>query len=139
MERILDKEFDCIFTTIVTIAWGFFSAVIGIGGSIFYIQMLMNLGYPQFVASSTSMLLVMYASAASATSFAINQELDILNGLWLGIWIVLGVIIGVFGANKLIQKTGRQSIFIFVLSLLLLLGIISTIVFDVTRFIRELK
>ena len=74
--------------------------------------MLMNLGYPPFVASSTSMFLILYLSAASAISFALSGKLDIPNGLWLGIWTVLGVIVGVFGANKLIQKSGRQSIFI---------------------------
>ena len=100
--------------------------------------MLMGLGYPPFVASSTSMFLVMYSAAANAISYFISGKLNITNGLWLGLWTTVGVIIGVFGANKLIQKTGRQSIFIFVLSLLLAMSIVSIIVFDLIEFVDDL-
>ena len=122
----------------MTISWGLFASIVGIGGGIFYIQILMNLGYPPFAASSTSMFIVMYSAAANSISYFISGKLNITNGLWLALWTTVGVIIRIFGANRLIQKTGRESIFIFVLALLLALSIVSIIVFDLIEFVDDI-
>ena len=80
----------------------------------------------------------MYSAAANTISYSVSGKLSISNGLWLGIWTMVGVVLGVFGANKIIQKTGRQSIFIFVLALLLILSIISLIVFDLAELVDDI-
>jgi uncharacterized protein len=109
---------------------GAVAAVVGIGGGMIYIPMLLIIGYPPFVASSTSMFMVMYAATSNFISYSIGGHVNLPYAFWLALWTVLGVIIGVTGANKVVQKTGRQSIFIILLAVVLFIGIVFCIVFN---------
>ena len=125
--------------TMVAVLSGTITAVVGIGGGVIYIPMLLTLGYPPFVASSTSMLMVMYAATANFISFAIGGHVDIGYAFWLALWTCLGVIFGVTGANKIVKKTGRQSIFIILLAGVLMIAIIISITFNTIDTIDDLN
>ena len=118
---------------------GLMSSVIGIGGSQFYIPMLLILGYPPFVASSTSIFLVMNASFANSISYTIRGEINVYNGLWYGMWTAAGVIIGVTTSNIVVKKTGRQSIFLFLLVFVLILSLVFTILFNTINLVDEIN
>lgn len=119
-----------ITITSVSVLAGAVAAVVGIGGGMIYIPMLLIIGYPPFVASSTSMLMVMYAAASNFISYTIGGHTNIGYGFWLALWTVLGVVVGVTGANKIVKKTGRQSIFIILLAGVLIIGIVFCIIFN---------
>ena len=114
------------------------SSIIGIGGSILYVQVLIGLGYPPFVASSTSMFLVVYSATANTISYSFSETMSLSNGFWLSIWSTLGVILGVFGINKIIQRTGRQSIIIFLFSFLLMVSIVCLFIIDTIEFVDDI-
>lgn len=118
---------------------GAVAAVVGIGGGMIYIPMLLIIGYPPFVASSTSMLMVMYAAASNFISYTIAGHMNLPYGFWLALWTVLGVIVGVTVANKVVKKTGRQSIFIILLAGVLIIGIIFCVIFNTLDTISEVN
>ena len=125
--------------TAVSVVAGAVAAVVGIGGGMIYIPMLLILGYPPFVASSTSMFMVMYAATANFISYAIGGHVDIGYAFWFALWTCIGVIFGVTGANKIVKKTGRQSIFIILLAGVLVIGIIFSITFNTIDTINDLN
>jgi uncharacterized membrane protein YfcA len=104
--------------------------MIGIGGGVIYVPMLLILGYPPFVAGSTSMLMVMYSALANFISYNISGSVYNGYAFWLALWAMLGVILGVTGANKIVQKTGRQSIFIILLGGVLIMITVVIVIFN---------
>lgn len=123
----------------ISVVAGAVAAIVGIGGGMIYIPMLLTIGYPPFVASSTSMFMVMYAATSNFISYTIAGRTNLTYGFWLALWTVIGVIIGVTGANKIVQKTGRQSIFIILLAGVLLVGIIFCIVFNTLDTVEDIN
>lgn len=75
---------------------GSIASMIGIGGGILYIPMLLKIGYPPFVASSTSLLIVMYAAAGNVLAYSLAGKMLFTSALWLAMFTCIGVIIGNF-------------------------------------------
>lgn len=101
--------------------------------------MLLILGYPPFVASSTSIFLVMNSSFANAVSYTIRGDINVYNGLWYGMWTAVGVFIGVTGANRIVQKTGRQSIFLIILAFVLIISLVFSVLFNTLEVIDQIN
>ena len=123
----------------VSILAGTIAAIVGIGGGMIYIPLLLIIGYPPFVASSTSMFMVMYSSIGNVIAYSVQGKVYYAYGAWYALWTMLGVILGVTGANKIVKKTGRQSLFIFLLAGVLVLGIIFSIVFNTLNIIDDVN
>eukprot|EP00344_Euplotes_crassus_P004993 CAMPEP_0196994682 /NCGR_PEP_ID=MMETSP1380-20130617/935_1 /TAXON_ID=5936 /ORGANISM="Euplotes crassus, Strain CT5" /LENGTH=252 /DNA_ID=CAMNT_0042410121 /DNA_START=533 /DNA_END=1291 /DNA_ORIENTATION=- len=70
----------------VSVLAGCVASVIGVGGGVIYLPMLLIIGYPPFVASSTSIFMVMYAAAANFISYTIGGQTNIPYAFWLGLW-----------------------------------------------------
>ncbi len=70
----------------ISVMAGAVAAIIGVGGGVIYLPMLLMIGYPPFVASSTSMFMVMYAAGANFTSFTIAGETNLAYAFWLAFW-----------------------------------------------------
>jgi uncharacterized membrane protein YfcA len=111
--------------------------MIGIGGGVIYVPMLLILGYPPFVAGSTSMLMVMYSALANFISYNISGPVNNGYAFWLALWAMIGVILGVTGANKIVQKTGRQSIFIVLLGGVLIMITVVIVIFNILSAVDE--
>ncbi len=123
-EREGEVKFDnkkIITVVLISVMAGAVAAVVGVGGGVIYLPMLLIIGYPPFVASSTSMFMVMYSAAANFISYTISGKTNIPYAFWLALWTCMGVIFGVTVANRIVQKTGRQSIFIILLALVLII------------------
>ncbi|CAI2364483.1 unnamed protein product [Moneuplotes crassus] len=140
------REGDVVYTNekiffLVTIAVcvGAIAAVIGIGGGLLFIPILLILGYSPFVASCTSMFMVMYSASANVISYIIAGKTNIPYGFWLALWTCLGVILGMTTANKILAKTGRQSIFIFLFAIINFLCIIFCVTFNITHVRQEIQ
>ena len=102
-----------IILVLISILVGLFLLIIGIGGIQFYIPMLLILGYQPFVASSTSVFLIMNASFANAIIYTIKGEINVYNQIWYGMWTAARVFIGVTLLNIVIKKPERFNIFIY--------------------------
>ena len=79
---------------------GFISGALGLGGGTIFNPILLNMGLPPSVASSTSMYLVFFSTASSSVLYFIYGLLDIYYAMWLGLWAIIGTVAGLIILNN---------------------------------------
>ena len=98
---------------------GWVSGAFGLGGGSVFNPLMIELGVPPTVSTSTGMYMIMFSTFASSVIYisygALNQEF----ALWLGFWSIIGIIGGIKMVDSLIKKYNRQSIIVFILCLVL--------------------
>ena len=96
---------------------GWVSGAFGLGGGSVFNPLMIELGVPPTVSTSTGMYMIMFSTLASSVIYitygALNEEF----ALWLGLWSILGIVGGIHLVDSLIKKYNRQSIIVFILCL----------------------
>lgn len=86
---------------------------LGFGGGSIMKPMLISLGLPPSVATSTSMYITMLSSAVQTAIFLSYGFLNLKFALWISFWCSLGILAGVRIVNYLIKIYKRQSYLVF--------------------------
>lgn len=94
---------------------GFVAGALGLGGGSIYNPALLSLGVNPKVASSTGMYLVCISAFNSCIVNYISGILDVRYAAFIGTWVVVGSLMGNFAADKYAKKSGKQSIFVWLL------------------------
>lgn len=105
---------------------GWVSGALGIGGGCIFNPCLLALGVHPKVSGATGMYLVMFSSMSSCF---INWHANNLNfeyGILLGVLASLASICGLFFAELYVKRTGKASIFVWILCAVFLLSILIT-------------
>jgi uncharacterized membrane protein YfcA len=100
----------------VAFAGGWVSGALGLGGGSIFNPVLLSMGIPPAVASSTGMYLVMFTSFGTSVSSFIQDTLDPIYALWTGGWCILGTIAGMKLLDWMKKKWNRQSPIVFLLT-----------------------
>ncbi len=100
---------------------GVISGTLGIGGGVIFNPLLVSLGVPPAVASSTGMYLVMFSTLTNSILYSISGYLNWSFAIWLALFTVTGSILGLKIVKKLIEKTGRVSILVLLLGAVIML------------------
>lgn len=98
---------------------GLISGGLGLGGGVIYNPLFLELGISPTVASATGMYLVMFGTLTNTILYAMADYLRYDWGLWQAAFTVTGSLIGLKLVNKAIKKTGRVSIIVFLLALVI--------------------
>ena len=107
---------------------GVFSSIIGVGGGIYIVPILSDLGYPAQVVSATSLFLVFWAKFASTLLFAFNGTLIFDYTVILCLLAAIGSYISLKAIKKIMDKFDRQSfIKMFFAGFVFLAGVITFI------------
>jgi uncharacterized membrane protein YfcA len=101
---------------------GWVAGALGLGGGVIYNPLLMAMGVPPKVSSSTGMFLVMFSTISTSGMYLLFGRLIVDYGLWIAAWSCVGSIIGLKGANWYMRKYNRQSLIVFVLTFMLMLS-----------------
>lgn len=91
----------------------------GLGGGIVFNPVQIAMGVHPIVASSTSMYMIMLATLSSTIMFIYNGEYDYEWTGWFMIWCGLGVLIGMVWIQGIIKKSGRSSLVVLLLAVVL--------------------
>lgn len=105
---------------------GILAAVVGIGGATIYSPLLLEMNVNPRVSSATSMFLVLYTTLSTNIQFAIAREIHWPFALWFALWVVIGTLIGLTLVGRIVAKTGRASIIVFILSFVLFIAACAT-------------
>lgn len=69
---------------VVSFVGGWVSGALGLGGGSIFNPLLLSLGCPPKVASSTGMYMIIFSTGASTTAYMISGLLDPTYGGWIG-------------------------------------------------------
>lgn len=103
---------------------GFISSTLGFGGGFIFNPLLFHLGLHPVAASSTGMFLVMFNTLSNSILYAINGVLLFEWAIYMSPFAVVAAYLGMEATDKLISKTGRASVLIFILASVMLFNAI---------------
>lgn len=101
---------------------GLISGTLGIGGSSIFNPVMISLGVPPLVSTSTGMYMVMYSTGASTVMYLSYGTFNFSFALWLSFWSSMGIMVGVSIVDHLVKKYKRQSILVIILAAILALS-----------------
>lgn len=110
---------------------GWVSGALGLGGGAIFNPLLLSMGVPPAVASSTGMYMIMFSTAGSSITYIVFGTLNLPYGLWIGGWCAVASIIGLYFLNKVVKKFDRQSPIVFLLTFVLGLSAVLVPVFAI--------
>ena len=128
-----------IVRRLVTVAFigGWVSGALGLGGGAIFNPVLLSMGIPPSVASSTGMYLVMFTTFGSSITYTLQGTLEPVYGAWTGTWCVLGSIAGMKLLDKVMKKWNRQSPIVFLLTVILGISALLIPIFGAIELIEK--
>ena len=115
------------------------SGALGLGGGAIFNPVLLSMGIPPAVSSSTGMYLVMFTTFGSSITYTIQGTMNIEYAVWTGAWCVLGSFMGMKLLDVLMKKYNRQSPIVFLLTGILGLSALLIPVFGAIDLIEKGK
>ncbi len=104
-------KFSLISTSI-----GIISGGLGLGGGIIITPLLFSTGQPPSVASLTSVYIIFYTSISSTAQFMVNGSLIYDYALFNGGFVFAGALAGLWGIQRWVARSGKQSLLLFLLT-----------------------
>jgi hypothetical protein len=117
---------------------GWVSGALGLGGGSIFNPVLLSMGIPPAVASSTGMYLVLFTSIGSSITYTIQGTMKIDYALWTGGWCVLGSIAGMKMLKYFLKKWNRQSPIVFLLAGILGFSALMIPIFGAIQLVGDL-
>ena len=122
-----DLKFEgSVLTKILVLGFtgGFVAGAFGLGGGSIYNPLLLSMGVPPKVSSATGMYLVTFSTISTTFIFIIIGQLKIDYALWASSWSAVGALIGLKLARVYMKRSGRQSVIVFCLTIILAIAVI---------------
>ncbi len=107
---------------IIGFGGGWVAGALGLGGGSIYNPALLSLGVTPRVAAATGMYLVLFSSLNACVVNGVAGILDFRYGLFIGMFCAIGSLLGLIVADYFVKKSGRQSIFVWILFFVFLLA-----------------
>lgn len=121
IEEIIFEGRNLTLLLIIGFVGGFAAGAFGLGGGSIYNPALLALGVQPRVAASTGMYLVMFSCINACVVNGIQGILSFRYGLFVGMWCVCGSLLGLVLADNYVKKSGKQSIFVWLLCLVFII------------------
>ena len=116
---------------------GWVGGALGLGGGSIFNPLMISLGVPPSVSTSTGMYMIMFSTGASTLMFKTYGALNLTFGFWLGFWCSFGILIGVSLVNHLIKIYKRQSLLVFFLVFMLALSAVLVFVQNIIQYLVD--
>ena len=101
---------------------GVLASALGLGGGVVFNPLLIELGVPPQISSATGMFLVLFASLSNSILYSLAGMMYYRWAIWQGIFTLFGSYAGLKLINDAVKKTGRVSIIVFLLALIIILS-----------------
>ncbi len=105
-----------VYLVVFSLLGGWVSGALGLGGGTIFNPMMITLGVPPLVATSTAVYMIIYSSAASTVIYLSYGAFDAYFAMWISFWCSIGIVVSVNIVEVIIKRYRRQSILVFVLA-----------------------
>ena len=114
------------------------AGLFGIGGGVVLGPLLLSFGTHAKVAAATSNLMVLFSSSAAAIVYGLSGDLNLQVSLIFGFSCAVASLVGVFLISRAIDKSGKASIIVFLLSSIIAIGALMTGILGLRKAILDL-
>jgi hypothetical protein len=129
---------DLTYLFIGGLGGGWVGGALGLGGGSIFNPLMISMGMPPSVATSTSSYMIMLSTGASCVMYTLYGMLDMTFAIWLSFWCAFGIILGIMLLDWLINKFhGRQSLLVFFLVGMLLFSALLVAVDTVVQWLEK--
>jgi len=104
---------------------GVLSGMLGVGGGLILGPFLLDIGIHPLVSTATSNFLVVFISLSTTTQYFIQGSLNTNYGTICTLFSILGSFTGTYLIFKIIKKTKKNSILIFILGFVMIISSVS--------------
>ena len=87
------------------------------------------MGVPPMVSAASGLYLVTFSKIASVLVYYLNDQLPLFYSLWIGGWSTVGMLISLFITQRIMKKSGRQSIIVWCLVVIFIISVIAIPIF----------
>lgn len=108
---------------------GMIAGALGLGGGSIYNPAFLAMGVHPKSSGATGMFLVMISTINSVVINYVNGYLQIEYAVYISFFALLGSIVGMLATDKVVAKTGKPSILVWLLVFVFLISTISTPIF----------
>jgi len=112
-----------IILALLATTGGIVAGFVGIGGGMIQAPLMLELGILPQVVSATSVFMVLFTSSATILQFVILGKLPLDFGAWYMCVGMCGAIIGHLTLGHFVKKYKKQSIVVFLLGAIIILGV----------------
>lgn len=116
---------------------GWVSGALGLGGGAIFNPVLLSMGIPPGVSSSTGMYLVMFTTLGSSITYTLQGTMNLEYGIWAGIWCIGGTFMGMKLLDIVMKKYNRQSPIVFLLTAILGISALLIPLFGVIEMLNK--
>jgi len=96
-----------VYIWIISLLGGLSSGTLGISASSIFNPIVIGMGVPPLVATSTGMYMVMYSTCASTVMYLSYGTLDIYYASWFSVWGSVGIMVSFSIVEAIIRKYNR--------------------------------
>eukprot|EP00931_Biecheleriopsis_adriatica_P115005 TRINITY_DN90864_c0_g1_i1.p1 TRINITY_DN90864_c0_g1~~TRINITY_DN90864_c0_g1_i1.p1 ORF type:complete len:494 (+),score=81.13 TRINITY_DN90864_c0_g1_i1:76-1557(+) len=125
--------------SILCIAVGAVSAMVGIGGAVILNPMLVKRGVEVQRATATASLLVLSMSTSTSALFILGGSVPLMPALVLGVAAFLGSLSGKTLVGWLVQRTGRVSLIVILLACFILISGIAVFIQGALETVTQIR
>ena len=108
---------------------GFVAGALGLGGGAIFNPLLLGMGVPPKVASSSGGYMIIFSSAAAVMTYLLADLINLSYGMWVGGFCIVGTLLGMYLLNSLLQRWKRQSPLVALLAVIFSISVIAVPVF----------
>jgi uncharacterized membrane protein YfcA len=127
-----------LFETLAFVA-GLLGGTLGLGGGVILAPMLLSLGIQPQVSSATTTTIVLLSSSAAMINFAITGMLNFQYAAVFGASAAVASFIGTVYLGNFIKRTGRVSLVVLSLSIVMGVGLLGIIVVGSLNVVRAVQ
>jgi uncharacterized membrane protein YfcA len=118
---------------------GWIAGALGLGGGSIFNPLLLSMGVPPKVSSATGVYIITFSKLATCLIYFLNGEMQIDYALWVSLWDSVGAVIGLSLLNFYVDKIGRQSIIVAILTIVMFISVVAVPFFGISDLLNKVN
>lgn len=126
LDEVIFEGKNLVILVAIGFGGGFAAGAFGLGGGSIYNPALLALGVQPRVASATGMYLVLFSCINACVVNGLQGILNFRYGMFIGMFCSIGSLIGLILTDIYVKKSGKQSVFVWLLVLVFIIAAVAT-------------